>query len=92
MAYYIPPEGCVACGWCENECDTHAIAEKGMIYVIDSTKCTECIVNDEYDVQKCVLACITKCIVPDPNHRETREQLLEKYNRLHPIPPPVSKS
>ena len=87
MAYMIPPEECIDCGWCEPECDEHAISEKGRIFVIDADKCTECIVND-YELPKCVLACLIQCIIPDPNNRETREELVEKRHRIHPSPPP----
>lgn len=40
MAYKIN-EDCIACGACQPECPTDAIAE-GDIYVIDAEKCIDC--------------------------------------------------
>lgn len=75
-------EDCTACDVCVAECDVNnAISEGDPIYVIDPEKCTECVgIADE---PKCVPVCPVEAIVPDPNHRETKEELLAKFKRLH---------
>ncbi len=75
-------EDCISCGACEPDCPNEAISQGDTIYVIDPEKCTECV--GAYDSPKCVELCpVENCIVPDPNHQETREQLEAKYQRLH---------
>jgi len=86
MAYKITEE-CISCGACEPECANEAISEEGEIYVIDPTKCTECVGN--YDSPKCVEVCPVDCCIPDPDHKESREQLLAKWKKLHPGEDPV---
>ncbi len=81
MAMVIVEE-CINCGACEPDCPNEAISAGDTIYVIDPEKCTECV--GAYDSPKCVELCpVENCIVPDPNHQETREQLEAKYQRLH---------
>ena len=82
MAYKITEE-CISCGACEVECQNNAISEGETIYVIDPDKCTECI--GFFESPKCTETCpIDNCCIPDPDHVETREQLLEKWQKLHP--------
>ncbi|MDP2720213.1 MAG: YfhL family 4Fe-4S dicluster ferredoxin [Dehalococcoidia bacterium] len=81
MAYKITEE-CIACGACEPECDNKAITEGDPVYIIDPDKCTECVGNA--DMPMCVEACSVDCCVPDPDHKETKEQLLEKWKKLNP--------
>jgi len=81
MAYKITDD-CISCGTCEAECKNQAISEGETIYVIDPDKCTECI--GYHDSPKCAEVCPVEAPKPDPNHKETREQLLEKWHRLHP--------
>jgi len=81
MAMVITPD-CISCGACEPDCPNEAISAGDAIYVIDPDKCTECV--GAYDTPKCVELCpVENCIVVDPDHTETREQLEEKYQRLH---------
>ena len=89
MAYKITEE-CISCGACEAECDVNqAISEEETIYVIDPDKCTECVGN--YTSPRCSEVCpIDDCCVPDPDHKETKEQLIEKWRRLHPGEEPVA--
>jgi ferredoxin len=50
--------------------------------VIDVDKCTECV--GAFDTSKCVEVCpVDGCIVIDPDHTETPEELQAKYERLH---------
>ncbi len=81
MAYKIT-EDCIACGACELECVNEAITEGEVIYVIDPDKCTECVGN--FSSPKCVEMCPAGACVPDPEHEETREELLDKWRKLHP--------
>ena len=81
MAYKITDE-CINCGACEPECKNEAIKEADPIYVIDPAKCTECI--GWFASAKCVEVCPVDCCVLDPAHKESREQLLEKWQKLHP--------
>jgi ferredoxin len=87
MAYKITEE-CISCGACEPECANEAISEGSEIYVIDPAKCTECVGN--YESPKCVEVCPVDCCVPDPAHKESREQLLEKWKKLHPGETPAA--
>ena len=81
MAYKITEE-CVSCGSCELECPNQAISEGEDTYVVDPDRCTECV--GAYDSSKCAEICPVEALVPDPDHKETREQLLEKWRKLHP--------
>ncbi|MDP2932190.1 MAG: YfhL family 4Fe-4S dicluster ferredoxin [Chloroflexota bacterium] len=81
MAYKIT-EDCISCGACEPECPNTAISEGETIYVIDPSKCTECV--GSHASSKCAEICPVDSCVPDPAHVETREQLLEKWKKLHP--------
>ena len=82
MAYKITDE-CISCGACEAECQNNAISEGETIYLIDPDKCTECVGIAESPT--CAATCpIDNCCIPDPEHVESREQLLEKWRRLHP--------
>ena len=82
MAYKITDE-CISCGACEAECENDAISEGETTYVIDPDKCTECVGN--FESPKCTEICpIDNCCIPDPDHKETREQLLDKWQKLHP--------
>ena len=72
-------EECVNCGVCEPECPNEAISEGSDMYVIDPHKCTECV--GYFDEPQCVEVCPVDCIIPDPEHKETREQLLAKKEK-----------
>jgi ferredoxin len=75
-------EDCISCGACEPECPNEAITQGDTIYVIDADKCTECV--GAFDAPKCVEVCpVDGCIIKDPNHAETQEQLEAKYHKLH---------
>ncbi|WP_372863516.1 YfhL family 4Fe-4S dicluster ferredoxin, partial [Pseudoalteromonas sp.] len=62
------------------ECPNEAIYMGAKIYQIDAAKCTECV--GHYDKPTCVGVCPIDCIKPDPNHRESVDELAEKYVRL----------
>jgi ferredoxin len=81
MAYKITDD-CISCGACEDECKNNAISEGETNFVINSGKCTECVGNHESPM--CAEVCPVDACIPDPDHKETREQLLEKWHMLHP--------
>jgi ferredoxin len=81
MAYRITDD-CISCGACETECNNNAISEGETIYVIDPEKCTECVGNHESP--KCAEICPVDACIPDPDHVESKEQLLERWHSLHP--------
>lgn len=69
---------CTNCDMCEPECPNNAISFGENIYEIDPDLCTEC--KGHYDHPTCQSVCpITNCIITDPDHTETEEQLLEKF-------------
>jgi ferredoxin len=76
------------CGACANECMNDAISESSSVYVIDPDKCTECVGN--YESLMCAEVCPRGVPVPDPEHRETKEQLMKKWHRLHPGKIPIN--
>lgn len=80
MALMINEE-CILCDACVAECPNDAISEGDPIYVINPDLCTECI--GFYDEPQCVNVCPVDCIVDDPEHRESQEELLEKKKRIH---------
>ena len=75
-------EECINCGACEPECPNEAISGGGTLYAVDAEKCTECV--GAYEEPRCIAVCpIDNCIVPDPDHQESREELRSRYDRLH---------
>jgi ferredoxin len=81
MAYKITDE-CISCGACEPECPNEAITEGETIYDIDPDKCTECV--GSHETPKCAEICpIDDCCIPDDEHKESKEQLLEKWRKSH---------
>jgi len=96
MSYLINEE-CINCGACEPECPNKAIYAGGEeyelngemhpalseeFYYIVSEKCTECV--GFHEEKQCVSVCPVDSCVPNPNHAESREQLLDKARALHP--------
>jgi ferredoxin len=67
---------CIVCGACEPECSNNAITAGEEVYEINPNLCTECV--GYYDEPQCVIVCPVECIIPDPYHEETKEDLLEK--------------
>ena len=79
MALLITDE-CINCDVCEPECPNEAIFMGEEIYEIDHTKCTECV--GHYDEPQCVEVCPVDCIPKDPDHEETEDELMLKYEEL----------
>lgn len=79
MALLINEE-CINCGACEPECPNEAITMGDDIYVIDPVRCTECV--GHFDESQCVAVCPTDACVPDPGHKESKEELEAKFDKL----------
>ena len=79
MALMITDE-CINCDVCEPVCPNQAIFQGEFIFEIRPDRCTECI--GHFDKPQCVAVCPVDCIPIDPNHIETQEQLLMKYQQL----------
>lgn len=79
MALYITDD-CINCDVCEPECPNDAIFEGDEIYEIEPDKCTECV--GHFDTPQCEQVCPIDCILIDPNHVETEEELQNKYQQL----------
>ena len=75
-------DDCTECDACKPVCPNEAISVGSPLYVIDPEKCTECV--GAHDTPQCADVCPADCIIPDPQHAESPEQLQAKYARLHP--------
>ena len=71
---------CINCDVCEPECPNGAISMGPEIYVIEWRKCTECV--GHFDKPQCVEVCPVDCIPLDPEHAETQEELLARFDAL----------
>jgi len=81
MATMITEE-CINCGACEPECPNEAISEGDDVYVIDPSRCTECV--GHFDEEQCAAVCPVDCCVTDPNNVETEPVLIDRAKALHP--------
>jgi ferredoxin len=79
MALLITDE-CINCDVCEPECPNGAITMGEEIYEIKPSLCTECV--GHFDESQCTVVCPVECIIFDPDHIETKEVLLARYNTL----------
>ena len=77
MANKIVTDDCTNCGACEPECPNQAIASGDERYIIDPEKCSECV--GSFDSSQCAGVCPVDSCVPDPDHKETRDQLEAKH-------------
>ena len=93
MALLITDE-CINCGACEPECPNTAIYEGGVGWSLDGKtnppisteyfyivpdKCTECV--GFHNEPQCQAVCPVDCIILDPDHVESREELLAKKEK-----------
>lgn len=79
MALKITEE-CINCDVCEPVCPNLAIYQGELVYEIDPNKCTEC--EGHFDEPQCIAVCPVDCIIKDPAHVETKDQLLLKLQYL----------
>lgn len=81
MAYKIT-DACISCGACTPECLNEAIEEKEPHFMINPERCTECV--GSFESSRCVLVCPVDSCVPDEDHKESKDALLDKWKKLHP--------
>lgn len=74
-------DDCINCDMCVAECPNEAIAMGAEVYEINFKKCTECV--GHYDQPSCIDVCPIDCIIPDPEHKESLDQLAEKYTSMY---------
>ena len=79
MALMITEE-CINCDVCEPECPNGALSQIEDTYIIDPAKCTECV--GHFDAQQSIEVCPVDCILQDPAHVESKEQLQAKFEHL----------
>lgn len=79
MALMITDD-CTTCDICLPECPNNAISAGDDIYVIDPSKCTECV--GHFDEPQCRTVCPVDCIPNDPAHVESQDELMAKYTKL----------
>ncbi len=79
MALMITDE-CINCDVCEPECPNQAISMGEEYYVIEPSRCTECV--GHFNEPQCVQVCPVSCIPVNPAHVESNESLWVKYRRL----------
>lgn len=79
MALKITEE-CINCAACEPECPNDAITMGDEIYEIDPEKCTECV--GHFDESQCAAVCPVDACVPDPENKESKEELEAKFKML----------
>jgi len=80
MSLFITEE-CINCDLCPDECPNEAIQMGAEIYEINSDKCTECV--GHYDTPSCMSVCPVECILPNPNNKESLDQLADKFAAMH---------
>lgn len=73
-------EECINCDVCEPECPNGAISQGDDTYVINADLCTECV--GHFESSQCVSVCPVECIIADPDHVESKDQLMLKYRAL----------
>ena len=71
---------CINCDVCEPECPNSAITQGDEIYEIDPNLCTECV--GHFDEPQCIEVCPVDCILVDPDHEESPDELQQKYEKL----------
>ena len=75
-------DACILCGVCEPECPNDAIREGAGQYVIDPSRCTECV--GFHDEEQCAAVCPVDCCIPDVTRPEGEATLFERARKLHP--------
>lgn len=79
MALLITDE-CINCDVCEPECPNGAISRGAEIYEINPGLCTECV--GHHDKPQCQEVCPVDCIILDPDHKESKSDLMAKFRAL----------
>lgn len=81
-------DNCFGCGRCISECRNGAIREGDETRcVINPDRCTDCV--GWYETPRCFDVCFVDAPQPDPAYKESHEELLTKFKKLHPRKTPV---
>jgi len=56
------------------------MAQGEEIFNIDPALCTECV--GHFQTSQCIEVCPVDCIINDPDHAESKDQLQQKYLQL----------
>ena len=75
-------EDCISCGACEADCPNNAIGEGDSIYKIDPDRCSECV--GSFNKPQCADICPVGAPNKDLSIPESHEQLLKKWQKIHP--------
>ena len=76
---------CVNCDVCEPACPNQAISLGEEFYEIDPDRCTECV--GHFGEPQCIEVCPVECIIIDPEHVESDDQLRDRYTELTGLEP-----
>lgn len=71
---------CINCDVCEPACPNDAISQGAEIYEINANLCTECV--GHFDKPQCVEVCPIDCIPLNPDIKESKDELMQKYIRI----------
>jgi len=79
MALRITDE-CINCDVCEPQCPNQAISMGPDYYIIDPSRCTECV--GHFGEPQCQVVCPVECIDVDPDFQEDQPTLMDKFLQL----------
>jgi ferredoxin len=82
MPMRVNQEKCIQCNDCRHACPNGGIFEIDAVYIIDPTRCTECIWV--YDHPHCVDVCPVNAIEKDRLNEVDEEVLVSRAARLYP--------
>jgi len=80
---------CMNCGGCAEICENRAIVEEEDKTYIIAEKCTECV--GIFPTPMCADVCPMDACQSDPEHQESRDELLTKWKKLHPYETPKNR-
>ncbi len=81
---------CINCDVCEPECPNGAIYQGQEIYEIDPNLCTECV--GHFAKPQCQQVCPVDCIPFNPEVRESKDDLYQKYLKITVVPKALKAS
>lgn len=81
---------CINCDVCEPECPNGAIYQGQEIYEIDPNLCTECV--GHFAKPQCQQVCPVDCIPFNPEVRESKDELYQKYLKITAVPKSLKAS
>jgi ferredoxin len=73
---------CINCGECVAACPNQAISAGEQLYVIEPSRCSECV--GFHAEEQCAKVCPVDACLPDPDRQESEAVLLARARKLHP--------